>query len=191
MPRARRGLAALLAQGVEAIAISLLHAYRNPVHELELAALVAEMAPGLPVSRSSEIVPEIREFERTSTTVANVYVMPLMARYLEDLERKIRDLGVPGPFYIMLSSGGIATPDTAKRAPIRLVESGPAAGALAAAGLGAAESRGCCRSTWAVRQPRPASSTRASRWWPASSKSRAPTDSRRARGFPSGCPSSR
>jgi len=140
---AREAIAALLAQGVEAIAISLLHAYRNPAHELELAALVAEMAPGLPVSRSSEIVPEIREFERTSTTVANVYVMPLMARYLEDLERKIRELGVPGPFYIMLSSGGIATPDTAKRAPIRLVESGPAAGALAAARLArrAGESR--------------------------------------------------
>ena len=132
---AREAIAALLAQGVEAIAISLLHAYRNPAHELELAALVAEMAPGLPMSRSSEIVPEIREFERTSTTVANVYVMPLMARYLEDLERKIRELGVPGPFYIMLSSGGIATPETAKRAPIRLVESGPAAGALAAARL--------------------------------------------------------
>ena len=140
---AREAIAALLAQGVEAIAISLLHAYRNPAHELELAALVAEMAPGLPVSRSSEIVPEIREFERTSTTVANVYVMPLMARYLEDLERKIRELGVPGPFYIMLSSGGIATPETAKRAPIRLVESGPAAGALAAARLArrAGESR--------------------------------------------------
>ena len=140
---AREAIAALLAQGAEAIAISLLHAYRNPAHELELATLVAEMAPGLPVSRSSEIVPEIREFERTSTTVANVYVMPLMARYLEDLERKIRELGVPGPFYIMLSSGGIATPETAKRAPIRLVESGPAAGALAAARLArrAGESR--------------------------------------------------
>ena len=140
---AREAIATLLAQGVEAIAISLLHAYRNPAHELELAALVAEMAPGLPMSRSSEIVPEIREFERTSTTVANVYVMPLMARYLEDLERKIRELGVSGPFYIMLSSGGIATPETAKRAPIRLVESGPAAGALAAARLArrAGESR--------------------------------------------------
>src|SRR5262245_4257617 len=140
---ARVAIRALLDHGVEAIAISLLHAYRNPAHELELAVLVAEMAPGVSVSRSSEIVPEIREFERTSTTVANVYVMPLMARYLEDLQRKIHELGVPGPFYIMLSSGGIATPDTAKRAPIRLVESGPAAGALAAARLArqASESR--------------------------------------------------
>jgi N-methylhydantoinase A len=131
----RAAIAALLAEGVEAVAISLLHAYRNPVHELAVAALVSELAPGLAVSRSSEIVPEIREFERTSTTVANVYVMPLMAHYLADLERKIHELGVPGRFYVMLSSGGIATPDTAKRAPIRLVESGPAAGALAAARL--------------------------------------------------------
>src|SRR5262245_51972605 len=93
------------------------------------------MAPGLPLAYSSEVVPEIREYERTSTTVANVYVMPLMARYLADLERKIHDLSVPGRFYIMLSSGGIATPEMARRAPIRLVESGPAAGARAAARL--------------------------------------------------------
>ena len=131
---ARVAITALLADGVEAIAISLLHAYRNPVHEEALARLVAEQAPGLPVSRSSEVVPEIREYERTSTTVANVYVMPLMTRYLDDLERKLTDLGIAGRFYIMLSSGGIATPATAKRVPIRLVESGPAAGALAAAG---------------------------------------------------------
>jgi N-methylhydantoinase A len=126
-------IAALLAEGVEAIAISLLHAYRNPEHEFALARLVAAAAPALPVSSSSEVVPEIREYERTSTTVANVYVMPLMARYLDDLERKIADMGIAGGFYIMLSSGGIATPATAKRVPVRLVESGPAAGALAAA----------------------------------------------------------
>ena len=130
---ARAAIARLLADGVEAVAISLLHAYRNPVHEETLARLVAEMAPGLPVACSSEVVPEIREYERTSTTAANVYVMPLMARYLDDLERKIVDMGVRGGFYIMLSSGGIATPATAKRVPVRLVESGPAAGALAAA----------------------------------------------------------
>jgi N-methylhydantoinase A len=130
---ARAAIAALRAEGVEAIAISLLHAYRNPAHEEALARLVAEEAPGVPVSCSSEVVPEIREYERTSTTVANVYVMPLMSRYLDDLERKLADMGLPGGFYIMLSSGGIATPATAKRVPVRLVESGPAAGALAAA----------------------------------------------------------
>jgi len=130
---ARVAIGRLLAEGIEAVAISLLHAYRNPVHEEALVRLVTEMAPGLPVTCSSEVVPEIREYERTSTTAANVYVMPLMARYLDDLERKIADMGIPGGFYIMLSSGGIATPATAKRVPVRLVESGPAAGALAAA----------------------------------------------------------
>jgi N-methylhydantoinase A len=130
---ARAAIARLRDAGAEAIAICLLHAYRNPVHERALQQLCAELAPGVPVSTSSEVVPEIREYERTSTTCGNVYVMPLMARYLDDLERKLHDLGIPGNFYIMLSSGGVATPVTAKRVPIRLVESGPAAGALAAA----------------------------------------------------------
>jgi N-methylhydantoinase A len=130
---ARAAIAGLEEAGVEAVAICLLHAYRNPAHERALAALCAELLPAVPVSCSSEVVPEIREYERTSTTCANVYVMPLMSRYLDDLERRLQDLGVPGHFYIMLSAGGIATPETAKRVPIRLVESGPAAGALAAA----------------------------------------------------------
>jgi N-methylhydantoinase A len=131
--QARAAIAELGARGVEAIAICLLHAYRNPVHERALAALCAEILPGVPVSCSSDVVPEIREYERTSTTTANVYVMPLMARYLDDLERKLQELGVPGRLYVMMSAGGIATPETAKRVPVRLVESGPAAGALAAA----------------------------------------------------------
>jgi N-methylhydantoinase A len=132
-PSARAAIAKLKDAGVEAIAICLLHAYRNPVHERALAALCAQLLPAVPVSRSSEVVPEIREYERTSTTCANVYVMPLMSKYLDDLERKLQELGIPGRFYIMLSAGGVATPETAKRVPIRLVESGPAAGALAAA----------------------------------------------------------
>jgi N-methylhydantoinase A len=131
--QARAAITELGTLGVEAIAICLLHAYRNPVHERALAALCAEILPGVPVSCSSDVVPEIREYERTSTTTANVYVMPLMARYLDDLERKLQELGVPGRLYVMMSAGGIATPETAKRVPIRLVESGPAAGALAAA----------------------------------------------------------
>ena len=131
--QARAAITELGTLGVEAIAICLLHAYRNPVHERALAALCAEILPGVPVSCSSDVVPEIREYERTSTTTANVYVMPLMARYLDDLERKLQELGVPGRLYVMMSAGGIATPETAKRVPVRLVESGPAAGALAAA----------------------------------------------------------
>ncbi len=130
---ARRVVADLTAAGVEAVAICLLHAYQNPAHERRLEALVREVAPGMPVSCSSEVVPEIREYERGSTTTANVYVMPLMARYLEDLERRLGDLGIAGQLYIMQSSGGTALPGDAKRFPIRLVESGPAAGALAAA----------------------------------------------------------
>jgi N-methylhydantoinase A len=130
---ARAAIGRLQAEGVEAVAICLLHAYRNPAHERALAALCRTLAPGLAVSCSSDVVPEIREYERTSTTCANVFVMPLMARYLDDLERKLAELGIPGRFYVMLSAGGIATPETAKRVPVRLVESGPAAGALAAA----------------------------------------------------------
>jgi N-methylhydantoinase A len=131
--QARGAIAQLGALGVEAIAICLLHAYRNPVHERALAGLCAELLPGVPISCSSDVVPEIREYERTSTTSANVYVMPLMSRYLDDLEHKLQEMGIPGRLYIMMSAGGIATPETAKRVPIRLVESGPAAGALAAA----------------------------------------------------------
>jgi N-methylhydantoinase A len=121
---ARRAIAHLLEAGVEALAICLLHAYRNPVHEAALAALVAEMAPALPVSCSSEVVPEIREYERTSTTVANVYVMPLMARYLEDLERKLHDMGMGGQFYVMLSSGGAAPTVTERAEEVRVGKAG-------------------------------------------------------------------
>jgi N-methylhydantoinase A len=130
---ARRVIAALLDEGVEALAVCLLHAYVNPVHERRLAEIAREIAPTLPVSCSSEVVPEIREYERTSTTTANVYVVPLMARYLQELEERMVELGLPGQLYVMQSSGGIALPEEARRLPIRLVESGPAAGALAAA----------------------------------------------------------
>jgi len=130
---ARRVIAELIDTGVEAVAICLLHAYLNPIHERRLAALVREAAPHVAVSCSSEVVPEIREYERASTTTANVYVAPLMARYLENLEARLHGLGIPGQLYVMQSSGGIALPPLARRLPIRLVESGPAAGALAAA----------------------------------------------------------
>ena len=129
----RRVIHGLIADGAEAIAICLLHAYVNPGHEQRVAELVREVAPLCPVSCSSEVVPEIREYERASTTAANVYVAPLMARYLQDLEKRLAELGIPGQLYIMQSSGGIALPPTARRLPIRLVESGPAGGALAAA----------------------------------------------------------
>src|SRR5207245_1572563 len=125
--------AELAREGVEALAICLLHAYVNPTHERRLSEIAREVSPGLSVSCSSEVVPEIREYERASTTCANVYVAPLMARYLEDLERRLAALGIDGQLYIMQSSGGTALPPLARRLPVRLVESGPAAGALAAA----------------------------------------------------------
>src|SRR5438445_6182355 len=130
---ARRALAELAREGVEALAICLLHAYVNPAHERRLSEIAREAAPSLVVSCASDVVPEIREYERSSTTAANVYVAPLVARYLEDLERRLAALGIDGELYIMQSSGGIALPPLARRLPVRLVESGPAAGALAAA----------------------------------------------------------
>ncbi len=119
--------------GVEAVAISFLHAYANSEHELRAREAILRAVPDMRVSVSSEVVPEIREYERASTTIANVYVQRLIADYLEALDARLERLGFGGGLYVMLSSGGIATVATATAFPIRLVESGPAAGALAAA----------------------------------------------------------
>lgn len=122
--------------GVEAVAVSFLHSFTNPEHERQARAAIAQAAPELRVSLSSDVVPEIREFERTSTTLANVYVQSLVERYLQDLVERLERLGFRRQFMVMLSSGGIATVETASRYPVRLLESGPAAGALAAAAFG-------------------------------------------------------
>lgn len=122
----------VLEHGAEACAVVLLHAFTNPVHERQVREVLQERAPNVVVSLSSEVAPEIREFERTSTTVANAYVQPLTNRYLDSLQAELRDAGFDRPLYLMLSNGGITTVDTVNRFPIRLVESGPAAGALAA-----------------------------------------------------------
>jgi N-methylhydantoinase A len=121
---------------VGAVAVSFLHGFRNPAHEQRVAEILAEEAPEITVSLSSEVAPEIREYERTSTTICNVYVRPLVERYLHRLEERLRKLGFEGSLYIMLSNGGTASVETASRFPIRLLESGPAAGALAAAFYG-------------------------------------------------------
>ena len=135
-------IAELRRQGVEAVAVSLLHAYRNPEHERLLGEALAAGAPEIVLSLSSEVVPEIREYERTSTTLANVYVRPLVERYLERLEARLRAQGMTdASLYIMLSSGGTGTVETARRFPIRMIESGPAAGALAAAQYGSLTDR--------------------------------------------------
>ncbi|MBC8075492.1 MAG: hydantoinase/oxoprolinase family protein [Chloroflexales bacterium] len=124
--------AALADLQVAAVAVCLLHSYRNPAHEQQVGAWLREHAPNLAVALSSEVAPEIREYERMSTTVANAYVQPLAMRYLADLQQKLGDMGYARQLYLMLSSGGITVAETAARFPIRLVESGPAAGALAA-----------------------------------------------------------
>ena len=128
--------------GIEAVAISFLHSFTNPSNEQRAADAVREAAPGLRVSISSEVVPEIREFERTSTTIANVYVQQVVERYLADLESRLARLGFRGSLHIMLSNGGIAVPAMAARFPVRLLESGPAGGALAAAAFGSASAIG-------------------------------------------------
>ena len=132
----RRLVAELRDKGIKAIGISYLNSYRNPAHERRTGEIVAEVAPLIRVSLSSEVVSEIREFQRTSTTLANVYVQARVSDYLVQLETRLKAIGFNGSFFVMLSSGGIATRHTASRFPVRLLESGPAAGALAAAQAG-------------------------------------------------------
>jgi N-methylhydantoinase A/oxoprolinase/acetone carboxylase beta subunit len=122
----------LAREKVEAVAVCLLHSYRNPIHEQLIREWLQEQLPNVSVSLSSEVAPEIREYERMSTTVANAYVQPLTEQYLLQLEQQLRAMGIERPLYLMLSSGGTSTVDTASRFPVRLLESGPAAGVLAA-----------------------------------------------------------
>ena len=126
----------LAAAGVDAVAIAFLHSHVNPEHEQAARDAVRDAVPGMRVAISSEVNPELREYERTSTTVANVYVQALVETYLDDLERRLRDLGINSPPRIMLSNGGVATIETAQRFPIRMLESGPAGGALGAVVFG-------------------------------------------------------
>ena len=126
-----RALIPLLRQeGVESIAVGLLHAFVNPAHERRIASILHEALPDVPVSLSSEVSPEMREWERFSTTVANAYVQPMMASYLRRLETELHAAGAVAPLFLMMSGGGLTTIETACRFPIRLVESGPAGGAI-------------------------------------------------------------
>jgi N-methylhydantoinase A len=117
---------------IEALAISFLHAYINPMHEERARDILAAALPGLAITLSSEVCREIREYERTSTTVANAYVLPLMASYLGRMRAGLAGIGVTCPLLLMMSSGGICTVETATRFPVRLVESGPAGGVILA-----------------------------------------------------------
>ena len=125
----------LKAAGIEAIAIGYMHAYLDGTHERRTRDILAEMLPGVSISLSSEVSPEIREYERWSTAVANAYVQPVMDRYLGRLDAGLRQLGVACPLFMITSGGGLAALETARKFPIRLVESGPAGGAILAAAL--------------------------------------------------------
>jgi N-methylhydantoinase A len=133
---ARRAIRDLVARGVTTLAVCLLHAYMNPAHERRLAALVAEEAPHVAVTLSHEVSPTFREYERTSTTVVNAYVMTAIREYLHGLATAMASRGYGGRLFVMQSSGGIATGAAMERYPVRMIESGPAAGALMAAAYG-------------------------------------------------------
>lgn len=126
----RAAARALLAEGVEAVAICFLHAYLNPVHEARAAAILREMAPELYVCASHEVAPLYREYERFSTTALNAYVGPRSARYLERLDARLAETGVRGGLHLMQSSGGAATLEAAVKRPVTLLMSGPVGGLI-------------------------------------------------------------
>jgi len=123
--------------GVESIAIGFLHGYANPAHEQRAREIIEAALPDVSITLSSEVCPEIREFERLTTATANAYVRPLIARYLNNLETRLSKIGIASPVLLMTSGGGLTTLETAARFPIRLVESGPAGGAILATGIAA------------------------------------------------------
>ena len=128
-----RGIAAACrGAGVESVAVGLLHSYAHPAHEQVVREVLAAELPGATVCLSSEVCPEIREYERFSTTCANAYIRPLISGYLHRLREGLVERGMTCPFYLMMSGGGVTTVDHAARFPIRLVESGPAGGAILA-----------------------------------------------------------
>jgi len=125
-------VAKLLAEGVEAIAVCLLNSFANPAHELMLKEVIRRRAPYLPCCISFEVLPEIKEYERTSTTVINTYVMPIVARYLASLRDDLNRIGITAPLLLMQSNGGLTTAQAAMQTPMHIIESGPAAGVIGA-----------------------------------------------------------
>lgn len=122
-------------QRIEALAVCFLNSYANPAHELAVGRIVRSEYPALPVSLSCDVLPEIREYERTSTTVLNAYLMPVLSRYLKALRERVQSMSMRAPIYVMQSSGGLMTARAAESQPIHLLESGCAAGVVAAAQL--------------------------------------------------------
>ena len=136
-PLDEQALAALVrrlsGEGIESVAVGFLHGYANPAHERRVRDILSDTLPELSITLASDVCPEIREFERFSTACANAYVKPLMSRYLADLGDRLNAFGVGCPFLMMTSGGGLCSVETAREFPIRLVESGPAGGAILAA----------------------------------------------------------
>ena len=128
---ARERVHALAGMGVESIAVCLLNSFENPAHELALKHIIAEEFPSASISISYEVLPQIREYERTSTTVTNAYVKPLTEKYLRRLYDRLASLGFRGQLFIMLSSGGVTSAETAAEFPVRIIESGPTAAVIA------------------------------------------------------------
>ena len=128
---AKEAVRALLAMGVESIAVCLINSFENPAHELMLEEVIAREAPGVSVSISYRVLPQIKEYERTSTTVTNAYVKPLTGRYLSKLAGRLASIGFKGKLFIMLSSGGVTSVETAAEFPVRIIESGPTAAVIA------------------------------------------------------------
>ena len=133
----RKQVRALLRKGVTSIAVCFLHSYRSPAHEQQVLKQIRKAFPNVTVSISSVVAPEIREYERTVTVIANAYVQPVVRSYLERFEKTMAAARVKAPILVMLSNGGMTTPRIAAEVPIRLIESGPAAGVLSACHAGA------------------------------------------------------
>jgi N-methylhydantoinase A/oxoprolinase/acetone carboxylase beta subunit len=121
----------LVGMGVESIAVCLLNSFENPTHEFMIREIIEKETPKISVSISYDVLPQIREYERTSTTVTNAYVKPLTGKYLSKLSGRLESLGFKGKLFIMLSSGGITSIETAARFPVRIIESGPTAAVIA------------------------------------------------------------
>jgi N-methylhydantoinase A len=129
----REAIGNLVDAGCESVAVCLLHSYRNAAHERRVREIVGEVAPGMPVTLSSDVLPEMKEYERTTTTAINAYAKPVTARYLTKLEERVKERGFKGEFLMMQSSGGINSVGFAREFPVQIIESGPAAGTLGAA----------------------------------------------------------
>ena len=134
-----RAIEGIKAAEVESVAIVLLHSYANPSHERTILEKLRTLAPDVEVTLSSDISPKYREYERTSTTVANAYVKPIVAHYMDRLSTALRDRGLSGGMQIMQSNGGLVSPQLAREYPVRIIESGPAAGVLMCAAAGRCE----------------------------------------------------